>query len=323
MAENKIKKIAELSGVSESVVKRALGNYSGISNKTKMRVLEVAEALGVCFKTKSTEVGIVIPTVPTYFWGAMRRGLSQSFSELDADFRFFLFSDIKNELDAINCLDVASKSGISVLIVCPPDTQRIKELIRTLSEKICVIVLEECVDIDGTYFVGEDAYNEGYLVAEKYLESFPESRRFAVISNRCGSKNPRDEGFCDAIKRSGVSKIINIPMDFPFDKRTAGSRFARKIEPVADSIDCIFCSSGVIDMVSAALVKMKRENIHVIGFDSNLTGKAPQKKAFTKLVSTQNLSEQTRVASEVAEKYLKTGEKPALRQIFVKNKLTF
>lgn len=319
MAENKIKKIAELSGVSESVVKRALGNYSGINNKTKQNVLEVAEALGVCFKPKNTEIGIVMPTVPTYFWGEMRRALSLQCTELEADFRFFLFSDINNEKDALNCLDVASKSGISVLIVCPPDTCKIRDFLHTLSEKICVIILEEFVDVEGAVFVGENSYDEGFLLAKKYLETFPQNRRFAVLSNRYDNNSPRNRGFFDAAKSFGNAEFLNIYTEFSFDEKTVCARLARKLEPELQKIDCIFCPSGLIDIVSGALVKLKNERVHVVGFDSGIKSASYRKRDFLKQVCAQNLYGQAKSAAEIAKVYIKTGKKPSEKYIFIKN----
>ena len=192
--------IAKSLNLSLATVKRALGNYAGVDVDTKRRVLAEAERLGYKFGVSKADAAIIMPSVPSYFWRELRTYLELYTKEEGICCRFYFFHDINDESDALQCMERATESGASVFICALPDTQAIREKIDLIKDKIKIIFIEEFnfMDIDGCYYIGENPYEEGYMLAKRYLSMYNDRRRVLVFGSKVSRKETRLEGVLSA-----------------------------------------------------------------------------------------------------------------------------
>lgn len=322
MADNKIKKLAELSGVSEATVKRALGNYRGISSTTKQKILDIAKRMDYGFKTKRTDVGIVIPSAPAYFWKKLSDGLLDCIQKTNLNYRCFVFSDIANEEDALFCIDKAINSEISVLIISAPGTERVRKRIEKISKQICVILLEEYIEIENTCFVGEDMYRAGKTLAQLYFEKYKDSKLVVIFNKNINCLGRRAEGFVAGLKECEIASFLYVENTKKSYTKGRASVIARELKRYAEIADCVCCTGGGISEVNAALDKINpKKDIHIIGFENNVKGSSCKGIERVKLIIDQDLKKQAETAVEIADTYIKTGVKPEKRNVFVKSKV--
>src|SRR5688572_6138053 len=82
--------VAELAGVSKMSVSRVLNGQIGVSEKTRLRILEAVEQLGyvsnVAPRSKHTEaklLALLIPDITTTYMGEILRGISGAAERLN------------------------------------------------------------------------------------------------------------------------------------------------------------------------------------------------------------------------------------------------
>jgi DNA-binding LacI/PurR family transcriptional regulator len=171
MPTNNVKRLAELSGYSESVVKRALGNYAGVRRQTKEHILALAEENGIRLSARRASVGVVMPSVPSFFWKRLADSIRSYAERRGLSVKFFFFSMIADESGALGCLEAALSSGISVLLTALPDTDAVRTYVKALADELTVILLDEDLAVENAFFVGEDSFAAGRRLAELCLEN--------------------------------------------------------------------------------------------------------------------------------------------------------
>ncbi len=320
--DNKIKQISQLTNLSESTIKRALGNYSGINPKTKQRVIDAANSLNYRVRIKDADIGVIIPDVPTYFWGEIKKNIMERAKGVSLEFKYFHFSDINNEKDALNCIDTAEKSGILALIICAPNTERLRKRLTELANKILVILLEEYLEVPNTCFVGEASYNEGYKLANLYFDKYRDKKSVLVITNSNNSSKRRVDGFCDAVLDRGNILITKLSINADGLENAKVAPVARQLQEYMDKIDCIYCPIGNLKTIDSALEKLNGKNsIDIMGFDGGFDGSKPIKTENIKLAVEQNVQAQAQLAVDTAIGYIKN--KTTVRSnLYVESKLS-
>lgn len=318
MRDNKIKRIASHTGLSVATVKRALGNYYGINPATKAQVLECARQLGLEFKLKPVDVAIIMPGRPAFFWKPLNQHLVNYVAQTGLTYKFYLYSDSNNEQDAEHCIDMATRAGASVMILSAPSTELIKEKVRNISDKMFIILLEEWIDIEDTCFVGENSYQEGYDVADRYLKIAPESKVFLDVICTVGDPRPRTQGFFQRLQEAGISDFSQIDLEVHHGLKMGSAITARKLAPYIHKVDCIYCPSGSSDLVLMALGKLPTEHpVDLIYFENRPIKNLSTAFRGRKFSVNQDLEGQAKTAISLAKDYIETGKKPSEHCIYV------
>lgn len=309
--------IASNLGLSLATVKKALGDYAGVGIETKARVLAEADRLGYKSGTRKLDVAVIIPCVPSYFWSELRAHLDHYINKEGLACRFFFFHDINMEQDALRCIESARDNDASVFICSLPDTRDIREKIDLIKNKKKIILIEEFLEIDSCYYIGENPYREGYLIAKRYLSLHKDKKNFLVFGSKIGEKEGRTEGFLSALKEEGIVPIIR-QATININTKTRAAIWAREIKKHLGYIDCIFYSSGMINLFSEALAKLDGgRNIHIIGFDNDESASFEN----IMLAAIQNLQMQAEMAARTASEYISRGVFPKARCLFIKDKI--
>ncbi|MEM1107852.1 MAG: LacI family DNA-binding transcriptional regulator [Planctomycetota bacterium] len=214
-----IREIAEQAGVSLTTVGIALGRPGRISDKTRKKILLLAEELGYrpnrlvhgIQTGRSMTVGL-LARVDSLFNGQMFTGAHDVLS--DADYATIVMSTTErhNELHRLHSLIDRRVDGI--LIVPFFEAMWDKHLNELISRDIPVVSLD--VEVQGNKnnidFVGTDNFGGGYRAAEQLVNL---GHRSAIIVTSGTDQQPpflRTRGFRDAFKKSGGEcHTISVP----------------------------------------------------------------------------------------------------------------
>lgn len=321
LKENGLKEIAAQTGYSIVTVKRALGNYPGVSGTAKQEIIATAQKLGYHRKIEPVDVGIVIPSIPTFFWGIMCDSLMTHARLAAVQQRFFFFSNIDDEADALHCLKTATEHGVKVLIAAVPNTPRVCSLLEQCARECCVILLEEHADVKNAYYVGENAYKESRALAKAYFRRWGTQKSVFVFRYRNGCDEKRIQGFLDGARDCGAKEPVLLCLNQASKTKARAALVARLIQEYEQEIDCIYCPSGNANTVDEAVKKLRtNRDIHIIGFDNVtiLDGNAAHDRI--KLMAWQDLQEQSRIAIKTAAEFITTGKLPEEKNLFVADK---
>lgn len=314
------KNISQELNISKATISRALNNCSGVDVLTKEKIMEAALKYG--YKSvKSSDVGIVMPSTPTYFWKPFCDGLIKKIKSENTDCSAFLYSSLANESDALKCITDATESDISVLIAVAPCTEEIRNLLQKNADKMLIILLDEELCVTNSFYVGENSYQNGYIMAKKYGEEYPDNKKFAIIrqTTKSGVVQKRINGFLAALAKEGINDVLCV--DVSYTKNIMSTIIAREIAKCGNDINCVFCPDGITAQVCLAICKIKAHNIHCIGFESSLQNEKYAKMGILKMVCAQDIELQTEKISQIVREYLQTFTYPQEKNTYVENKI--
>lgn len=317
-----MKDISRYARVSETTVKRVLYSIPGVNYETKKRVLAAAEKLGYERDEKRIDIGVVFPVCPKVFWNEIRSCCEMFEKKSQYGMKMFTYGAVEDSEEFSFCLTRAIEAGASVLIVVAPDSLNAKNAINAISEEILVIILEEYIETDNCYFVGEDSFENGYLLTKKYFEMYPDRSRLITMNASAHNSKKRILGIESALKELKKPEMILLNT-FSGDvvyRRLTASMLARALEKYKDSVDCVCLvnSFAYISCMSIGKLKLERD-IHCIGFETHPSNKKYIDNGVLKLLCSQNLKRQTELSLEMAEEFLETGKKPAQKCVYVEN----
>ncbi len=254
---------------SKTTISKALNNFPGIDNNTKRIIREAAEKEGYHIKDSQKDIAVILPSVPEYFWGRLRQEIARFADAHGMQVKYYTFQNLSNSEDARQCVESAFSLGASVILCAMPDTPAVRESLSAAADNAFVLLLEEFMPIDNTYFVGGDPYDDGYRLASVYLEEHSEMSSFAVLRvTEFENEKRRVEGFAAAAKEINQSTVTDVLPNCPYSKAAAAS-YARALSELSPFPDCLFCPSGGMSKGRLAAIKLKRE-LPVIGFDDNV-----------------------------------------------------
>lgn len=315
-----IEKIAKILNISNSTVCKALNNTGGVSYNTKKKILELAEKEGYTLKNETAHMGIVMPNSPRFFWQTYLAEITERCHNEGITCQHFLYESAAHPEDVLLCLESVEKAQVKVLLVgitCSVGVPEIMEKIKELESKMFVIFLEEIYQNVKQYYVGEHSYKSAKKLAQIYLEKYPESKNFLVFTTGGHSIGSRVDGFCEEINIRNLN--IKDVLELPTKSTTMAASIARLLNNYKDEIDCVFCASNAISDVCLAIRKLKKPNIHCIGFDCTTADLTYFDMGILKCVARQNIPEQAQAVTDVVKRYLETGEKPAHNHCFVED----
>lgn len=315
-----IEKIAKSLNISKSTVSKALNNTGGVSYSTKKMILEMAEKEGYALKNESVSIGIVMPNSPKFFWQTYLAEILERSDVVGLTCQHFLYENAAYPEDVLLCLESAEKANVEVLIVgitCSVGVPAIMEKIKELDSKMFVLFVEEIYQNTKQFYVGEHSYNSAKKLASIYLEKYPESKNFLAFSKGGHSIGSRVDGFREELEARNLN-LLDV-LEFPAKSTAMAANIARVINKYKDVVDCIFCASDSVSDVCLAIRKIKRPNIHCIGFDCTNADMAYFDMGILKCVARQNIPMQAQAVVDIAYEYLTNGTKPGHNHRFVED----
>lgn len=276
MARSTIYDIAKKAGVSIATVSRVVNKSEGISDKTRQKVLKVAEELGYhpqayaqgLARKKKDIIMVVVPVLSNYFFMEVLAGIQDEISNYSYDLNIFNVRNGDNSMfnQVENIIKRSWADGYLFISTHMRDQQ-----LKKLSSYDLPITL-----IDETY-PGIDSVSvsnaEGTRQAMQY---FLEKgyKRIAMISALKSSKpgEQRINGYKQALKKAGISideKLIvtgdSMYRD-GFSERN-GYEAMKKLLNLPKPPEACFCASDIQAVGALKAMKEKKVHIPIIGYD--------------------------------------------------------
>jgi LacI family transcriptional regulator len=188
-----IKDIAKTLGISIGTVDRALHDRSGVSPKTKARVMQMAERLGykpnlaaqALKLNRRVHVAVVLPREIACFFDPVRAGIRRAAAAavgLHVEVEFFEYPRLgygDGEL-----LEAALKKKYDGIIFTPGNPRKLDHLIRQHARRgtAMLCVASDAPSSERVASVSVDAYTSGSLAAELLALKLPRKASVATIT---------------------------------------------------------------------------------------------------------------------------------------------
>jgi len=270
-----LKMVAERAGVSVNTASRAINNKSDINEKTKKRVLKVAQELGyvqnataVALRTKKTRtLGVVIADNRNPFYAEVLNGMEEAARE--KNYHIILANtqrDYRKEEEAINLLLAKRVDG---LLITPVQDRNddIKKLIEANIPFVIVGRDFENIEVDAVY---NDEVKGGFFATEYLIKKG--HKRIAFI-NGFLHKSPaqgRLEGYKKALKEHGIPLDDMMVSVGDIDVEDGYERTKQMLEKNLD-FTAIFAYNDMMAFGAMQAVKEKGlripEDIGLVGYD--------------------------------------------------------
>ncbi len=312
-----IEHIANKLNMSKTTVSKAINNCPGVNSETKKIVMEAANDYGYVSSRPPQKTAVILPAVPNYFWGDMRKKIAAYGKTAEIEYKFYVYPNLHDKNDALRCVEQAVGEGTSVLIVAVPDTDGIRALLEGVASRVLVILIEEFLDIKNTFYIGANSFEQGYQISKRYIENYPNASHFAVLrSTDFHTEKMRVGGFLRALEEHGGELVLSVRSEF--GSKIQSANIARALSHAKEIPDCIFCPSGNLVMAALAVKKLKSDkSIHCIGFDINTESGTDGYKNILTNILIQDTDTQAKTAVECATEFLRHGCFPKRKIMYV------
>ena len=251
MNDTTIESIAKKLNISKSMVSKVLRHCGGIDSDTRQRILTEAHDMierdyGEC------AIYFILPDIPQYFWKPVRQGIADATDQLDIPVKCNVYTKASDEATVLKYLDEAERLNAKSIILAAHITPAIRQKLEHLVIGRLIILLSEYCELANTFYIGSDAYSEGYTIGKHYASHYAD-RKF-IMFTRPGNYNieKRVEGFCQAVKEmipDLMDKALCIELDDKIfkDFKLLPSKLAPLLVEAAEKHDkiCIYSPMGL------------------------------------------------------------------------------
>jgi LacI family transcriptional regulator len=271
--------VAELAGVAQSTVSRALSGDPNISEKTRVRVTDAARRLNYSpnviarslITRRTNRVGVFISDITNPFYPELVEGLEREFAELGYDIIIFSDGATRTTRDHVEHFLGSTIDGFVFTSA---------ELGFPLTERLAAaeaptVFLNRHIDDDRFDRVVSDNAGGGRLAGELLVQLG--HTRIAQISGppQTSTARDRDAGFGTSLAELGVEFDRRHHRHGPYAHET-GFEGCRSLLAQDPPPTAIFCGNDVIalgawDAAVSAGLDIPRD-LSVIGFDDILVG---------------------------------------------------
>ncbi len=315
-----LEQISRMTYTSKATVSRALNHCPGVDSCTRARIQEAARTAGYQMPEKRpAQVGLILPTLPSYFWDEMQRGAAAVFAESGQPCRTALFSTLYDTEELLSCVDTVEAYSPKILLIAAPTSERVQKRLSAMTEQMRVFLIGEFLDIKNTFYFGQNAYRDGYALARAHFEKRDGRDKVLLIEtteNRvsCG----RTEGFLRYMEGRGIEPVGRIAVRR--SGRAFAAQLARELASVSQDFNCVYSSDGILSDLCLAIQKLKRtDTVTCIGCEA-----VPQRYAgLVSATVVQDVYAQGRAAAIAAIEYLQKDVLPGEKMNYIASKIIF
>ncbi|WP_138429550.1 LacI family DNA-binding transcriptional regulator [Fodinibius saliphilus] len=276
MAGSTIYDIAKKAGVSIATVSRVMNKSEGIADKTRKKVLKVADDLGYhpqayaqgLARKKKNIIMVVVPVLSNYFFMEVLSGIQDEISNYDYDLNIFNIQNEGNNMfeQVENILKRQWADGYLFISTHLRDHQ----LKKLESYDVPLTLVDE--DYSGIDSVSVDNQKGIQQAMQYFLEQG--LRRIAMISALKSSKpgEERIEGYKKELREAGISidEDLIVAGDSMYRdgfSEQNGYEAMIKLLDLDNPPEACFCSSDI--QAVGAIKAMKERGVHIpiIGYD--------------------------------------------------------
>lgn len=199
MKDNSIGDIANKLNVSKSTVSKAIRHCGGVDSETRQCILKESRRINYC-SDSDYAIYAILPDVPRYFWKELKLGIKAGEQLEIAPVKYNIYTKPSDEETVLEYLEDAENVKARVIIIAAYITSKIQQKLEKMTDRHLVILLSEQYEIKNSFYVGGDAYSDGYIMGKQYLFHYSDRRLilFSIQDNINAQK--RMEGFCRAVE---------------------------------------------------------------------------------------------------------------------------
>lgn len=267
-----LKQIAECTGLSVSVVSRALNarpdKNARVAPATRKRILKAARRLNFrrnraaefMQRGKSATIGVLLPDIPNRLVGDLVFGVAEVLAKenfpLQMDFNMYA-SGFRRFIR--NTIDLAHSGIISyATLISDPEIKRAVQAYQRKGGK--VVLLNTILRLKGVTLIAIDNRKGGRLAAERLL--FRKCARFAVVDDYFG----RREGFETALAEAGKKSVFIEDDPRGMNRLIEFCRGATASEPAGIFASCDELALRIMRLLAGTRWRVGQE-ILLIGYD--------------------------------------------------------
>jgi LacI family transcriptional regulator len=230
--------LAKLAEVSPGTVSRVLNNRSNVSSKTRLKVLQIAQEIGLKPQVTARTKEIAVVTAPNYT--DRFHGYS---NVLTSHVAFSLSEQNVGMLLPPNPIKQLGEYFIDGIIAITYESELYK-MLRSLEKKVPVVYLDNFAATKEQYVVCSDHYDSGYKAAKYFIQHG--KTQLAYIGGDVLPFRERLLGYVDAMKEAGMEPNNKLHILMPQDD----SLYMAVNRVVKNNADAIFvpgCSMQAIE----------------------------------------------------------------------------
>lgn len=277
-----MQEIAKLAGVSRGTVDRVLNNRDGVNEKTKQKILEIAElvdyqpnkaGVALAAQKKNLKIGILLYGEGNPFFEDIKKGFFDRYADLSLYGFSYVISQTKSHVkDQLLGLEELLKENINGLIISPYNDARVIQKINEISDAgiPVVTVNTDLPDSKRIAYIGSDAFKGGQT-AGGLMGLFTGGKGDVGIIT--GSRNvhaheERIAGFSDIISKNYPGIQIDAIEECHDDDYKAYEAIQRMLIEHPSISVIYFTAAGIYGGCKALYQMTQRPNYTVITFDA-------------------------------------------------------
>ena len=271
-----LKELAKLLNISVSTVSKALNNSHEISEKTRIRVKELAVKLNYKpnriaqqLKTNKTKtIGVILPTVTNPFFAEVLHGIEMAATNNDYDIIVCLSNEtMHKEERSLELLSNGSVDGFIIAVARESQVKKQRQHIQTvLDGEIPVLMFDRVVnEIDCDKVIVDDF--QSVFEATQYLIEKENRKNILLVSNieELSVGKLRTKGYSKALQDHNLKPNI-LKLDNAVDVEESIYNFLAKNNEI-DAIISIDHVTGIVAInMAKKLGKEIPKDLSVVGF---------------------------------------------------------
>jgi DNA-binding LacI/PurR family transcriptional regulator len=272
-----IKDVAKKATVSTATVSRVLGDFPGVRDKTRKKVLEAVTELNYEINAvarslrqkKTNSIGIIVGNVLSQFCSVIAKSVEDTANKFG--YHTILCNGDENPKKELEYLKVLNSNRVDGIILTPTgkNSEYVQHLIDSRTKVVLLDRLIEGINCDavlvdnttGAYKAVKHLIDQGYRkigIVNGYLDRTTGAERL--------------RGYLQAIKEAGITKDDSLIKIGNF-KKESGKRLTRELLKQSTRPEAIFITN--IDMSIGALIAIKEmglaipDDIGIVCFDDS------------------------------------------------------
>ena len=312
----KKQEISEFTKISKSTLSKTLRHCSGVDTETRHRILTENPVRE--YAPGQYAVYCILPDVPNFFWKEALRGLMDYPRPNEVPVKYNVYTKLGDTETVMIYLEEAKRLDVRVLIIAAILEPPVREMLEELVKDRLVIFLSEQEELVNSFYVGSDAYRDGYALGQRYVSEYKD--RKLVMLSADGGRNIqlRLDGFRDAVRTGDEAllnraKLLHVAHDELIFKRSASANLAAALAGETDDC-CLYIPCGV-PQLSVAVGKLRKRGLRMrcLCHDSQGTEEI--------ISCNQNLYAQGAAAMEAACRFVLEGSYPPQKYIFIPSEI--
>lgn len=279
----RIKDIAQEAGVSTGTVDRVLNKHGRVSEKTKVKVLQVADRLGYkpnifaksLSSKKQTKIAIALPAahVDNLYWEKPIKGVQKAKEQLadyNIDIQYYTF-DASSQDSYIETLNQVIEEQPDGIVFSPLFEDIAKQMIAKMNGKQIPFVFMDIdmPDLNNLAFFGQDAMLSGKIAGSLIKTSVPSNSNVLIVKMApheifSAHINDRIAGFNSTLSDTEI-KIKTVEIDI--SKKDEPNLTLQKQLKNIDKFQGIFVPNSRVFKVAEFLEQNSMKKMIVIGND--------------------------------------------------------